>query len=221
MKRLEKIEVSKKKSGSPERDAEQREAAALKRVVAVLEEGGTVKQVGLTPEDQKLLKGYRFLTAKPWVLVLSLPDGGDESAVNDLAGEFEARASLCGQVEAEIAELPEEDRLAFLEDLGVERPASEVLLEAAFRALGAVSFFTVGEDEVRAWTLEGAGNAVEAAGCIHSDLARGFIRAEVTPYDELRELGDMQAVKKAGKQRLEGKEYVVKDGDILNIRFSV
>ena len=105
--------------------------------------------------------------------------------------------------------------------MGVARPAAEVLLEAAFRGLGVLTFFTVGEDEVRAWTLRGGGSAVEAAGCIHSDLARGFIRAEVTASADLLHLGSMVNVKKAGKQGLEGRDYPVKDGDILNIRFSV
>jgi hypothetical protein len=180
-----------------------------------------VKDTTLSGEEEKLLRGFRFLTAKPWVLAASVPEGGDLKLADALPGKYQSRATLCGKVEAEIAELPEADRASFLAEMGVARPAAEVLLEAAFRGLGVITFFTVGEDEVRAWTLRGGGSAVEAAGCIHSDLARGFIRAEVTASADLLGLGSMVNVKKAGKQGLEGRDYVVKDGDILNIRFSV
>jgi GTP-binding protein YchF len=218
-KRIDKLRSAGKKAGVKE--AEKKESEALERIVKVLEDGGSVKDVTLSSEEEKLLRGFRFLTAKPWVLVASIPEGGDPKLAEGLPGRFDARATLAGKVEAEIADLEENDRATFLKEMGVDRPAAEVLLEAAFRGLGLVAFFTVGEDEVRAWTLRGGGNAVEAAGCIHSDLARGFIRAEVVATSELLAAGDMQAVKKAGRLRLEGKEYVVKDGDILNIRFAV
>jgi GTP-binding protein YchF len=217
--RLEKLRASGRKSGLKEQDA--KEAAALERIVGTLEGGGAVKQVTLSNEESKTLRGFRFLTAKPWVLVVSTAEGATGDATAGIEGLYDARTALSGRVEADIAELDPADRLAFLKDMGVERPASEVLLEAAFRGLGLATFFTVGEDEVRAWTVRSGATAVEAAGTIHSDLARGFIRAEVTACDDLLTLGDMQAVKKAGRQRLEGKEYVVRDGDILNIRFSV
>ncbi len=218
-KRLEKLRAAGRKAGVKE--VEKKEMEALERIVGVLEEGGAVKDVTLAFEEEKLLRGFRFLTAKPWVLVASIPEGGDARLAEGLPGRFQSRATLCGKAESEIADLEEGDRAAFLKEMGVERPAAEVLLEAAFRGLGLVAFFTVGEDEVRAWTLRGGGSAVEAAGCIHSDLARGFIRAEVTASAELIAMGDMQAVKKAGKFRLEGKEYVIKDGDVVNIRFAV
>jgi GTP-binding protein YchF len=218
-KRLEKIRAGSRKSGAKEQ--EEKEAAALERIVKVLEDGGAVKDVTLSLEEDRLLRGFRFLTAKPWVLVVSLPEGGDPKAADGIPGTFPSRAALAGKAEAEIAELPAEDRAGFLKDLGIERPAAEVLLEAAFRGLGALSFFTVGEDEVRSWTLRRGGSAVEAAGAIHSDLARGFVRAEVTASADLLALGSMAEVKKAGKFRLEGKEYVVQDGDVVHIRSAV
>ena len=218
-KRIEKLRAGGRKSGVKE--IERKEAEALERIVKVLEEGGLVKDAPLLAEEERMLRGFRFLTAKPWVLVASIPEGGDPRLSDTLPGRIESRATLGGKAEAEIAELDEADRAAFLREMGVERPAAEVLLEAAFRGLGVITFFTVGEDEVRAWTLRGGGSAVEAAGCIHSDLARGFIRAEVVASADLLGLGGMQAVKKAGKQRLEGKEYPVQDGDVLNIRFAV
>jgi GTP-binding protein YchF len=218
-KRLEKLRASGRKSGVKEQ--EKKECEALERIVKVLEEGGHAKDAVLSHEEEKILRGFRFLTWKPWVLAVSIPEGGPQGLADGLPGKYESRATLCGKAEAEIAELEEADRASFLTGLGIARPAAEVLLEAAFRGLGLLAFFTVGEDEVRAWTLRGGSTAVEAAGCIHSDLARGFIRAEVVSSADLLSLGDMQAVKKAGKHRLEGKEYVVQDGDVINIRFSV
>ncbi len=219
VKRLEKLRASGRKSGVKEQDA--REAAALERIVAALEGGGAVRDVPLSADEEKVLRGFRFLTLKRLVLVVSLPEGGDAAVAEAIPGPFGARAALCGKGEAEVAELDPADRAEFLAAMGVERPAAEVLLEASFRGLGLLTFFTVGEDEVRAWTLREGGSAVEAAGCIHSDLARGFIRAEVTECADLLTLGGLAAVRKAGRQRLEGRDYVVRDGDVLNVRFSV
>lgn len=219
VKRIEKLRSAGRKSGVKE--AEAKEAAALERIVAVLEGGGSVRDVTLTSEEEKQLRGFRFLTARPWVLAVSVAEGGDLRLAESLPGRYDARATLCGKVEAEIAELAESDRAAFLKEMGVERPAAEVLLEAAFKGCGVITFFTVGEDEVRAWTLRKGGTAVEAAGCIHSDLARGFIRAEVTASADLLELGSEAAVRKAGKQRIEGRDHEVRDGDVVHIRFSV
>jgi GTP-binding protein YchF len=218
-KRLEKLEAQARKGGWKEPD--RKEADALRKVVKVLEEGGAARDAGLTGEEEKILRGFRFLSARPWVLVVSIPEGGDGRLAEGIPGNWAARATLPGRAEAEIAELPEEDRAAFLRDLGVERPAAEVLLEAAFRGLGALTFFTVGEDEVRAWTLRGGAPAVEAAGAIHSDLARGFVRAEVVASEDLLALGSMAEVKKAGKFRLEGKDYAVRDGEVVHIRSAV
>ena len=128
---------------------------------------------------------------------------------------------MCGDGEEQIAQLDADDRQAFLDDLGVTEPASDRLINACYDGAGLVSFLTVGEDEVRAWPIERGTSAVDAAGKIHSDIARGFIRAETTAYDDLREGGDMKAAKAAGKVRLEGKTYVVQDGDIINFKFNV
>jgi len=219
VRRIEKLE---KKRGN-QTDDEKRELAALLRIRGALEEGQPVKQVELPESDRKLLRGFRFLTEKPWVLAVSLPDsGGDAALAETIPGPFEARLALRTKLEAEVAELDEADRAAFMADLGMTELANESLLHAAFLALGTISFFTSGEDEVRAWPLVRGSNAVEAAGRIHSDLARGFIRAEVYSFDDFKAHGgDEAAVKKAGRFRVEGKDYVVQDGDIVNIRFSV
>ena len=217
VKRIEKLE----KKHVP-LDVEKRELAALLRIRQTLEDGKPVKSVALTAEEQKLLRGFRFLTQKPWVLVVALPDSGGDELVAKVEGPFEARIGVRTKIEAEVAELDAGDRAAFMKDLGIETLASESVLRASFLALGTIPFFTSGEDEVRAWPITRGSNAVEAAGKIHTDLARGFIRAEVYSFDDFKAAaGDVNAVKKAGRFRVEGKEYVVQDGDILNIRFSV
>jgi GTP-binding protein YchF len=210
-----------RKGGNRDGD-ENREFAALERVNTVLEAGDPVKSADLSDAERRLLKGFRFLTEKPWVLVLSLPeDGGDAAVLDTVDGPFDARTTLRAKLESEVADLDESDRGAFMAELGIEQLASDAILATAFRGLGTIVFFTTGEDECRAWQIVGGASAVEAAGAIHSDLARGFIRAEVYHYDDLLAAGDEAGVKKSGKFRLEGKEYVVRDGDILHVRFSV
>ncbi len=216
--RIEKLE----KKGGNALDVEKQELGALRKIVTALEEGRPVKSVELAAADEKLLRGFRFLTQKPWVLVVSLPDEGGDELLDSVTGPFEARVAVRGKLEAEVAELEPDDRAVFMEDLGISELASESVVAAAFRALGTISFFTTGEDEVRAWPIPRGANAVEAAGKIHSDLARGFIRAEVYSYDDFRGVaGDLAAVKKAGRFRIEGRDYVVADGDVVNVRFSV
>ena len=217
-KRIDKLE----RKGGNILDLEKRELGALLKIRSALEEGKAVKSLGLGIDDRKLLRGFRFLTEKPWVLVVALPDSGGDELVAKIEGPFEARIGVRTKLEAEVAELDAADRLSFMTDLGIEALASESVLRAAFLALGTIPFFTSGEDEVRAWPLTRGSNAVEAAGKIHTDLARGFIRAEVYSFDDFKAAGgDVNAVKKAGRFRVEGKDYVVADGDILNIRFSV
>jgi ribosome-binding ATPase len=217
--RIEKLE---RKGGNRTVD-ENREFDALKKVAAALEEGDPVKEAGLSPDELRLMRGFCFLTEKPWVLVLSLPDeGGDAGIVDRVEGPFEARTTLRAKLEAEVADLDEEDRSLFMEELGIEKLAGEAILETAFNGLGTIVFFTTGEDEVRAWPIPGGSKAVEAAGAIHTDLQRGFIRGEVYSWKDLEDAGgDEAGVKKAGKFRLEGKEYIVQDGDVLHVRFSV
>ncbi len=216
--RIEKLE----RKGPNATDLEKQELAALRRVTAALEEGLPAKSVELNSSEEKLLRGFRFLTSKPWILVMSLPDEGGEELLETVAGPFEARLTVRAKLEAEVAELDADDRAMFMEDLGLESLASESVVAASFRALGTISFFTTGEDEVRAWPIRAGTPAVEAAGKIHTDLQRGFIRAEVTAYDDFRAAGgDEAAVKKAGRFRIEGRDYVVQDGDIMNVRFSV
>jgi hypothetical protein len=222
-KRIQKIEVGKKK-------AEQFiELAILEKIKIGLEEERSIYSLGLTEEEMDHLRSFAFLTEKPMILVVNL----DEEQLK--SGQYPKKAELytyakeknllllevCAQAEMEISELGTEDQKVFMEDLGITEPGVHQLARAVYDSLGLISFLTVGEDEVRAWTIEKGTSAKSAAGKIHSDIERGFIRAEVIKYHDLRDLGAMTRVKEKGLFRLEGKEYPVQDGDIINFRFNV
>lgn len=203
------------------------ELALLQRCLETMEAGRPLRLETFTTEEERTLSGYRFLTQKP---ALALLNAAEDDAASGAPAAFAALAAdhgapvlvMSGQVEMEIAGLEDPgDQAAFLEDLGLEGGAKDRFIQAAWGLLDTICFLTVGEDEVRAWEIQRGTPAVKAAGKIHSDIERGFIRAEVTPYADLIELGSEQACKEAGKLRLEGKEYVVGDGDIVHYRFNV
>ncbi|MCG8402167.1 MAG: redox-regulated ATPase YchF [Firmicutes bacterium] len=205
------------------------ELAVLRNCLAALENEVTVHGSELTEDERALLVNYSFLTDKPVILVINIDEDQLRSGVypgREQVRDFAGRKGImllevCGQSEMEISCLPAEDRKEFMEDLGLAQSGIDRLARAAYDTLGLLSFFTVGEDEVRAWTIPAGLDARSAAGKIHSDLERGFIRAEVVTYADLAETGNMNKVKEKGWARLEGKDYVVKDGDILNVRFNV
>ncbi|MEK7729940.1 MAG: DUF933 domain-containing protein, partial [candidate division KSB1 bacterium] len=191
-----------------------------------LEEERPLREMALTLEEEKLLRTYQFLTAKPLLYVLNIAESKiaqaaelEKSLAKFLTPKC-AITSLSAEIEKEISELGEDDAQVFMQDLGITEPALNKLIRVSYELLGLISFFTVGEDECRSWTIRSNTKAPQAAGAIHSDLERGFIRAETVHYNDLLALGSMHACKEKGVLRLEGKEYVVKDGDILNIRFS-
>ena len=203
-----------------------REWELLEQCKAEIEEGGVIRNLEFAPEDEKTLRGFRFLSQKPVLLVLNIAeeDLGQEAQRLESLGQYPDRLdtlALCAKVEMEIAQLDEEDAGAFLEDLGIRESALNRMIIASYRLLNLISFFTVGEDEVKAWTVSRGVTAPEAAGTIHSDLERGFIRAETLECDSLLDLGGWQAAKEKGVLRVEGKQYVVMDGDVMNVRFSV
>jgi len=201
----------------------QAELKLMQRVVAKLEEGGGVRELEFTADDATLLKGFRFLTAKPALIVLNSDEssyGKNASVVQQLEQRYPV-IEFAGNFEMELSRLEPEEAEAFMADMGITESARTRLTSFAYKLLGYISFFTVGEDEVRAWTIRDGENAQQAAGTIHTDLAKGFIRAECFGYEDLIEAGSEKAVKSKGHFRLEGKEYRVKDGDILNIRFNV
>lgn len=218
--RLERLAKDKARLGKV---ANALEPPLMERFKEQLEAGRPLRELALTPDEAKLAVGYAFLTSKPMIIVLNLEEGTTADAAL-LAAAQEAGAAvvpLCARVEAELGELSAAEAAEFLAALGIAEPALGRMIRAAYAALDLQSFFTVGPDECRAWTVRRGSTAPVAAGAIHSDLQRGFIRAEVTAYDDLVACGDMAAAKAANKVRLEGKSYVVQDGDIIEIRFSV
>lgn len=212
------IERLKKEKRGPELEL-------MEKILAGLEEGKAIRRLGLGPEDIANLSGFSFLSQKPMLVVVNLAEDavaeGAPAAVQDAARERGVEAvAMCATLEAEIMAMGPEDQAAFLADLGLTEPARARFIQAAYGLLDLISFLTAGEDEVRAWTIRRGISARAAAGKIHSDIERGFIRAEVTPFAEFIRLGSEAKVKEAGKLRLEGKDYVVQDGDIMHIRHS-
>lgn len=214
--RLERIEKALKKP-TKTHEHEKREQAVLVRCQESLEAGQPLSSVLTGEEEKRQVSSFSFLTQKPILVVRNVDDGRAAEPCGWKAPHAEGTLSLCASVEADIASLDEADRPAFLADLGLESPASSRLIRACYDACGAISFLTMGPDEVRAWTIRRGATAVEAAGKIHSDIAHGFIRAETVSYDDLVAHQDFKGAKAAGKVRKEGKTYEVADGDILNI----
>jgi GTP-binding protein YchF len=204
----------------------EQERALLERCKAVLDAEQVLRTMPLTPEETTALAGFGFLSRRPIMVVLNVSDADVHAEMpaevaHWLAAEVVQGLVLSGKIEMEIAALEPEDRQAFLDDLGLKAPARERFIRAAYELLDQISFLTSGEDEVRAWTLKRGTTAVKAAGKIHSDIERGFIRAEVVHFDDFVHYGSDAKCREAGKLRLEGKEYAVKDGDIIHFRFNV
>ena len=217
--RLERLDKDRQRKGKVDNPLE---PPLMERFKTQLEDGKPLRDLELSADEIKLSSGFSLLTLKPMILVLNGPEDGVAPAVTSAARETGAEVvDLCAKMEAELAELPEDERVEFLADLGIDEPASHRMARSAYSALGLLSFFTVGEDECRAWTVRKGALAPEAAGTIHSDMERGFIRAETCSYEDLVAAGGLAEVKKANRMRLEGKAYEVRDGDVLNIRFSV
>jgi GTP-binding protein YchF len=223
--RLERVDKDLKKGKSPELE---RERAVLMQCKAALEEGRPLRSLNLQGEDLRRLRGFQFLSAKPLLIVLNVDEanvGDDTQKAAQAAGltEFLSRAAtgavaVCAKIELEIAQLDPADAAAFLADLGLKESGLDRVIRASYDLLGYISFFTVGEDECRAWSIPRNLTAPMAAGEIHSDIQRGFIRAEVVSYDALINRGSMATCRDHGEVRLEGKDYVVVDGDIINFR---
>ncbi len=201
--------------------------AILERIQPHLAEGLPLRSFGLDADDEKALKSFGFLTLKPTMYIANVNEDGFENnpyleVVREIAAEEDAVVvPVCNQLEAEIAELDAEERAMFLDEMGMEEPGLDRVIRAGYALLGLQTYFTAGVKEVRAWTVKVGATAPEAAGVIHTDFQKGFIRAEVVAYDDFVALGGEQGAKDAGKWRLEGKEYIVKDGDVIHFRFNV
>ncbi len=203
------------------------ELKTLEKIKAHLDAGYPVRTLELTPEEEQVSKRLFLLTAKPVLYIANVDDNGYEN--NPLLAKVKALASqenasivaLCAATEAELVELDEEDRQEFMVDLGLSEPGLNKVIRAGYELLGLQTYFTAGVKEVRAWTIRKGATAPQAAGVIHTDFEKGFIRAEVISYDDFIRFGGEQGAKEAGKLRLEGKEYIVCDGDVMHFRFNV
>jgi ribosome-binding ATPase len=218
--KLERLVEERKKGGGRERVVIEREVALFERFKDALSREIPLREIDLSDEEEKTLSGFGFLTRKPMLVLLNLQEGQAIPSVGKPRPHSDLVA-LQGKLEMEIAQLAPEDAEVFMAEYGITELGLARVIRVSYDLLGLISFFTVGADEVRAWTLQRGLAAYEAAGEIHTDLQKGFIRAEVIPYDELLALGGLNEAKAKGRLRLEGKEYIVHDGEIVHIRFNV
>lgn len=225
-KRLERLaDIRKKAKPTPE---ELHEEALLQRLHDALSQGTPIRDLDLSQEEQRLLRHYQFLTARPMLIVLNIAEKdlpAAEAMAQELAAGYPHRRSLvtaiCGELEMELAQLEPNEAAEFMAALGLPEPGLNRVLRLSYQLLGLISFLTGNREEVRAWTLPRGSNALEAAGTVHSDMARGFIRAEVVAFDDLKRYGSIAAARQAGKVRMEGKQYIVQDGDVIQFLFHV
>jgi GTP-binding protein YchF len=216
--KLERLEEERRK-GARDKASMEREIGVFQRLQQALSAEIPLRDVELSPEEEHLLSGFGFLTRKPMLIVLNLAEGQEPPSIT-YPHQHSQVVALQGKLEMDIAQLTPEEAAEFMQAYGIEEPSLNRVIRLSYELLGLQSFFTVGPDEVRAWTVRRGATAPEAAGEIHSDMQKGFIRAEVIAYDDLIALGGISEARAKGKLRLEGKDYVVKDGDILTIRFT-
>lgn len=218
--KLERLAEERKKGAGREKAVIEREQELFERFSKSLSEEKPLRDLDISREEEKMLSGYGFLSRKPVLIVLNLSEGQKPPSIT-YNHQHSQIVPLQGKLEMDIAQLPPEEMGIFLQEYGIEEPSLNRMIRFSYDLLGLQSFFTVGPDECRAWTVHRGASAPEAAGEIHTDLQKGFIRAEVVTYNDLVTLGSMNEAKSKGKFRLEGKEYIVQDGDILNIRFNI
>ncbi|NLM16700.1 MAG: redox-regulated ATPase YchF [Candidatus Riflebacteria bacterium] len=224
--KLERIAKEMKASKKPNLVKEQEIMTALKEA---LESEKLISEVNMTDEQEQLTRGYRFLTQKPLLVVGNCSEEQYKNPEMPIVQKFKKACQEKGftsllipaQIETEIADLSGEEQSMFLAEYGIEKPASDLLIAEAYKLLNYISFLTYGHDEVRAWSIQNGTIAQKAAGKIHSDIEKGFIRAEIIPFEAFKEKGSVAAVKAAGLARLEGKEYIISDGDMVEFRFNV
>jgi GTP-binding protein YchF len=225
--RLERLASSGRHGTPAEREANEREEVVLKRLKVDLEAGHPIRDSGMSEDEAKAVRGFRFLTEKPVLVLLNVGEGdlgGAPALVDRIAAAYAHQHAmvdhLSAKIEMELGELDAADAETFMEELGIAESGLERVIRLSYRLLGLISFLTAGPDEVRAWPIPTGSTAVDAAGAIHTDLARGFIRAETVSYDDLVTLGSTAEARKVGRLRSEGKTYRVADGDVMEILFS-
>ncbi|MGD0861604.1 MAG: redox-regulated ATPase YchF [Candidatus Limnocylindrales bacterium] len=226
-KRLERLKASGHHGTPAEREANDRELALLARLHEPLVAGRPLRDEEIAADEEKSIRGFRFLTQKPVLVLLNVGEADlprEAEIIAGIAGRYRHRLTLVdalsARIEMELGELEPEEAAAFMDELGLKESSLDRVIRLSYRLLGLISFLTAGPDEVRAWPIPDGSNAVDAAGAIHTDLARGFIRAEVVPYDDLLALKTMAEARKHGRLRSEGKTYLVRDGDVIEILFS-
>lgn len=202
-------------------DQDKVELTILEKCLERFEAGESLHGLELDEHAQRRIRGFQFFSGKPFLLLVNGGNGVPEGAGEGTTIPFESVSNMDAQIDAELAAMDEDDRGVFMEEFGIEEAAAERFVREVYQGVGLRSFFTVGEDECRAWTILAGDDAVTAAGKIHTDLAKGFVRAEVFAFEALRDAGDMRALKAAGGVRLENKDYVVEDGDIVHIRSGI
>lgn len=220
------LDKARKQSKSGDKDAKAR-AAVLEKIVAQLAEGKPIRALDLDENEKKVIKEFNFITAKPMMYIANVDENGFDN--NPLLDQIQQLADaeaaqvvpVCAAIESEIAELDDADKAEFMADLGLEEPGLDRVIRAGYSLLDLLTFFTAGVKEVRAWTVKRGSTAPQAAGVIHTDFEKGFIRAETMAYDDFIRYGGEAGCKDAGKLRLEGKDYIVQEGDILHFRFNV
>jgi GTP-binding protein YchF len=225
--RLERLRATGRHGTQAERDANEREERILTRLHQALRAGAPIRDVELDPEEEKAIRGFRFLSQKPVLVLLNVGEADvphESELVGAITRRYEHRRTLVdalsARIEMELGELEPEEASAFMEELGIGASSLDRVIALSYRLLGLVSFLTAGPDEVRAWPIPVGSTAVDAAATIHTDLARGFIRAEVVPYDDLLALGSIAEARKHGRLRSEGKTYQLRDGDVIEVLFS-
>jgi hypothetical protein len=225
--RLERLKTSGRHGTAAERESNERELAVLGRLKEALEAGRPIRDVVLESDEEKSIRGFRFISQKPVLVLLNVGESDIADArrqVDAITAAYDHRQvlvdALSARIEMELGELVPDEAAAFMEELGIAESGLDRVIALSYRLLGLISFLTAGPDEVRAWPVPDGSTAVDAAGAIHSDLAKGFIRAETVAYDDLLALGSIAEARKAGRLRSEGKSYRVRDGDVVEILFS-
>lgn len=217
--KLERLAQEHKKGGGRDKVIIERETALFEKLQDALSTGAPLRDIKLTIEEEKILSGFGFLSRKPLLILLNLEEGQMQPEIR-YDHQRSQLVSLQGRLEMDLGQLSDADAALFMQEYGIEELGLSRMIRASYDLLGLLSFFTIGEDEVRAWTVRRGALAPEAAGEVHTDFQKGFIRAEVITFDDLMEAGSMAEGRSKGKLRLEGKQYPVQDGDIISIRFS-
>jgi len=221
-KRLQKLSKQTRRPG-PQQKEDQAEMAVLERFKEALDAETPLSSLELSEEEERRVRNLGFLTLKPQLVMVNVGEEDDGAAdwAEKLGRPPEGVMSMCGELEMELRALDESERGDFMKEMGLEKLSGSEVVKRAYRLLGLISFLTANQNEVRAWTVTDGDTAVVAAGKVHTDMARGFIRAEVVAFDDLKEFGSMKDARAHGKVRLEGKDYVVRDGDVIEFRFNV